>query len=137
MGYFGTHRAAHGAGARFGLTVYGSKGVVQLTTGSLPAAYFLNDPTWFPGANTKATWQRITSAGLGKPETIKDSSLTQGNVWIVQDLIQAIEQDRQPKGSMYDGRAALEMILSTYESQRLRQPVELPLKNRRHPLTML
>jgi hypothetical protein len=37
---------------------------------------------------------------------------------------------------MYDGRAALEMILATYESQRLRRAVELPLPNRRHPLTM-
>lgn len=35
---------------------------------------------------------------------------------------------------MYDGRAALEMILAVYESHRLNAPVELPLKNRRHPL---
>jgi hypothetical protein len=103
----------------------------------VPAAAFLADPTWFPGANPKVQWQRITSAGIGKPETIKDTSLTQGNVWIVQDLIQAIEQDRQPRGSVYDGRAALEMILACYESQRLRQAVDMPLKNRRHPLAML
>jgi hypothetical protein len=38
---------------------------------------------------------------------------------------------------MYDGRAALEMILAVYESHRQRGPVELPLKNRRHPLSML
>jgi hypothetical protein len=29
------------------------------------------------------------------------------------------------------------MILAVYESHRLRAPVELPLRNRRHPLTML
>src|SRR5262245_30768551 len=39
---FGTHKARHGAGTRFGLQVFGSKGVIQLTTGSLPAAYFLD-----------------------------------------------------------------------------------------------
>jgi hypothetical protein len=38
---------------------------------------------------------------------------------------------------MYDGRAALEMIMAVYESQRVRGPVELPLRNRRQPLTML
>jgi len=38
---------------------------------------------------------------------------------------------------VYDGRAALEMILAVYESHRLNAPVELPLKNRRHPLSML
>lgn len=33
--------------------------------------------------------------------------------------------------------AALEMILAIYESHRLNAAVELPLKNRRHPLSML
>ena len=55
----------------------------------------------------------------------------------VGDLIEAIEQDRQPLGSVYDGRAALEMILAVYESHRLQGVVELPLKNRKHPLSML
>jgi predicted dehydrogenase len=135
-GYFGTHRAKHGASARFGLQVFGSKGILQLTTGSLPAAYFLDDPSWFPG-RSRAQWQEITSAGLGKPETLKDGGLGLGNIWIVKDLIEAIEKDRQPLGSMYDGRAALEMILAVYESHRLKGPVELPLKNRQHPLTLL
>src|SRR5262249_12967899 len=110
-----------------------SKGIIRLTTGSLPAAYFLDDPSWFPG-HSKAVWQEITSAGLGKPETIKESSLVTGNVWIAKDLIESIENDRQPLGSMYDGRAALEMILAVYESHRLKAPVDLPLKNRKHPL---
>jgi predicted dehydrogenase len=139
MGYFGSQWNTQPSGnqTRFGLTIYGSRGIIQLTTGSVPPAFYLNDPTWFPGHNPKITWQRITSAGIGKPETIKDSGLVQGNVWIAQDLIQAIEQDRQPKGSVYDGRAALEMIMACYESRRLGQPVNLPLQNRRHPLTML
>jgi hypothetical protein len=79
----------------------------------------------------------VTSDGLGKPETQKDSGLGQGNIWVVKDLMEAIEKDRQPLGSMYDGRAALEMILAVYESQRIKGPVQLPLKNRKHPLTML
>src|SRR5262245_29897425 len=48
QGYFATQRARDAANARFGLTVYGSKGVIQLTTGDLPAVYFLDDPSWFP-----------------------------------------------------------------------------------------
>lgn len=134
IGSFGTHRAKAGAGTRFGLQVYGTKGVLHLTTGSLPAAYFLDDPSWFPGRSGKG-WQLVSSNGLGKPETLKDTGLGLGNLWIVKDLIEAIEKDRQPLGSMYDGRAALEMILAAYESHRVRGPVELPLKNRQHPLT--
>jgi predicted dehydrogenase len=138
VGHFSSHRANRRPGEpdRFGLTILGSRGVIQLTTGSLPPAYFLPDPGWFPG-RSRAPWQEITSAGLGRAEPLRDGGLGQGNVWIVRDLMGSIERDRQPRGSMYDGRAALEMILAVYESHRLGGPAELPLRNRRHPLTML
>jgi predicted dehydrogenase len=136
IGTFGTRKAKHGAGSRYGLHLYGTKGAIQLTTGSLPAVHWLDDPSWSPG-QSKVEWQEITSNGVGKPETIKDTGLVLGNIWIVKDLIEAIEKDRQPLGSMYDGRAALEMILAVYEAHRVKGPVELPLKNRKHPLTML
>lgn len=135
-GHFASVRATRGKGEpdRFGLTIHGTRGVIQVTTGSLPACYLLSDPGWFPG-RSRANWQLITSQGVAKEETLKDGGLGQGNVWIVQDLMQAIERDRQPKGSIYDGRAALEMIHAVYESARTRGPVELPLRNRRHPLS--
>lgn len=136
LGAFGTHRARHGAGTRFGLAVYGTKGVVQMRTGGLPAVYLLEDPSWGLSGG-KAAWQEVTSAGVGKPEPLKDGGLALGNEWIARDLLESIEKDRQPLGSMYDGRAALEMILAVYESHRLKGPVELPLKERRHPLTLL
>jgi predicted dehydrogenase len=138
IGHFASTRAPRTAGDadRFGLTFCGSRGVIQITTGSLPPAYFLADPGWFPG-RSRANWQEITSAGLGKEETLKDGGLGQGNVWIVRDLMEAIERDRQPKASIYDARASLEMILAVYESQRLGRAVELPLQNRRHPLSTL
>jgi predicted dehydrogenase len=134
VGHFASQKTK--PGGRFGLQIYGSKGVVQLATGGLPAAYFLADPSWFPG-RSKAVWKEITSAGVGKPEPLKDGGLGMANVWIARDLLDAIEKDRQPLGSMNDGRAALEMILAVYESHRAGGPVEIPLKNRRHPLTML
>lgn len=138
VGYFTSQRAARGKGERdrFGLQIFGTKGVIQVVTGSLPPAFFLADASWFPG-RSKANWQEITSNGLGQPETLKDGGLVQGNVWIVQDLIEAIEKDRQPRGNVYDARAAIEMILAVYESHRQRTAVDLPLKNRQHPLTML
>jgi predicted dehydrogenase len=135
-GSFGTHKAKHGAGKRFALQIYGSKGVVYMQTGLLPLALYCDDPTWLPGRGGQ--WQEISSNGAGRPETLKDiSGLGLGNLWIAKDLIEAIEKDRPPLGSIIDGRAALEMILAVYESFRLDKPVELPLKNRRHPLTML
>lgn len=136
MGYFSTHRTRHGAAKRFGLQVYGSRGVLTMTTGAVPEIWFVEDPSWQPG-RSKARWKRISSAGIDKPEPLNASGHHYGNRLIALDLIHAIETDTQPKGSMYDGRAALEMILAIYESHRLNTAVELPLKNRRHPLSML
>jgi predicted dehydrogenase len=111
-------------------------GYFSTTTGALPEIWFVEDPSWQPG-RSKARWKKITSAGIDKPETLNDPKHHLGNCLIARDLIRAIETNTQPKGSMYDGRAALEMILAVYESHRLSAPVELPLKNRRHPLSLL
>lgn len=136
MGYFSTHRAKHGASERFGLQVYGTKGILTMTTGAVPDIWFVEDPSWQPG-RSKARWKQISSDGIDKPETLRDPQQRLGNRLIARDLIQAIERDTQPKGSMYDGRAALEMILAVYESHRQNSPVVLPLKNRTHPLSLL
>ncbi len=137
MGYFSTHRARHGAGERFGLRVYGSKGILTIGTGGFPEVHFIEDAAWAPGQG-KAKWIPITSAGLGEPEPAKDTTpQAPANILIAKDLIRAIETDTQPRGGIYDGRAALEMILAVYESHRLRGPVDLPLENRKHPLTLL
>ena len=136
MGYFSTCRAKHGAARRFGLKIFGSKGILTMTTGALPEVAFVEDPSWQPGSS-KAPWHKITSEGIDKPETLSDAGQSLGNRLIALDLIRAIETDTQPKGNIYDGRAALEMILAVYESHRLKGPAALPLKNRVHPLTLL
>jgi len=136
MGYFSTHRARDGAAKRFGLRLFGTKGILTMTTGVLPEIWIVEDPSWQPG-RSGARWKRVTSAGIDKPETLVDKRHALGNRLIALDLIAAIETDTQPKGGMYDGRAALEMILAVYESHRLDAPVDLPLKNRKHPLSLL
>lgn len=134
MGYFASHRARDGASERYGLSIFGSKGVLTTTLGAVPEVWFIEDSAWQP-ARSKAPWRRISSEGIDKPEPLpSDSQQAYGNRLIALDLIRAIETDTQPKGSIYDGRAALEMILAVYESHRLSAPVPLPLENRRHPL---
>src|SRR5206468_5377951 len=96
VGSFGTIKTATAAErGRFGLHIYGTKGVIALTTGSLPAAFYSADPSW--GLSGKASWQPITSQGVGKPETVQAKGLDSGNAWIAKDLMEAIEKDRQPK----------------------------------------
>jgi hypothetical protein len=131
-----THVAKAGAGTRYWLEVRGTKGVIHVGFGILPVALLCEDPSGMFG-KSKAAWQEITSNGVGKPETLTNKEIDNGNILIVHDLIEAIEKDRQPLDSLYDGRASLEMILATYESHRLERVVELPLKNRKHPLAAM
>jgi predicted dehydrogenase len=133
VGHFFTHVAKAGANTRYWLEVRGTKGTIHVGFGTLPTAYLCEDPGGMFG-NSKAAWQEITSAGLGKPEPLTAKELDNGNILIVNDLIEAIEKDRAPLSGLHDGRAALEMILAVYESHRLERAVELPLKNRKHPL---
>lgn len=136
IGSFFTHVAKAGVNGRYWLEVRGTKGLIHLGFGAVPPAYLCEDPTWMPG-KSKAPWQEITSNGIGRPETVTTKEVDNGNIWIVNDLMEAIEQDRAPLGSIHDGRAALEMILAVYESHRLEKSVELPLKNRKHPLATM
>jgi hypothetical protein len=121
---------------RFGLTIFGSRGVIELLTGYLPSAKLLADPSWSPG-RSGAKWQNVSSAGLDAPEPLKDGGLDAGNLAAVKDLIDAIETNRRPGCSLYEARAAIEMIVAVFESHRAGGLVELPLKNRQNPLTML
>jgi len=98
--------------------------------------YFLPDASWSPGRSRKV-WLPISSAGVGKSEPLENRGLPGGNVLAVNDLIAAIDEDRQPLASIYDARLATEMIVAVFESQRQGGPVGFPLANRQNPLTML
>ena len=50
-----------------------------------------------------------------------------GHTSLFADVIDAIENDRQPYVDAVAGRNALEMILAIYKSQKTGQPVKLPL----------
>jgi predicted dehydrogenase len=133
VGTFVTHKARDGANTRYWLEIRGTKGVIHVGYGAFPPAYLCEDPSWMPG-KSKAPWQEISSAGVGKPEPLKPGDYGNGNIWIVEDLLAAIKEDRPPVCSLADGAAAVEMVLAVYESNKLDRPVEFPLKNRKHPL---
>jgi predicted dehydrogenase len=135
-GYFGSRKEMNAGGSRFALQIYGSKGIVEILTGHLPAAWFIADPNWSAG-RSKATWQPISSAGVGKPEPLKEGGLDAGNVLAVADLLKAIEEDRQPECNIYEARNTIEMISGVFESHRQKKPVSIPLENRKNALEML
>jgi predicted dehydrogenase len=133
-GYFGSQRNL--AGGRFGLQIFGSQGIVEILTGFLPAVHFLDDPNWSPGRSGK-NWVSVSSAGVGQPEPLKDGGLPAGNLAACIDLIQAIEEDRQPEANIYEARLTVAMISAVFESQRVGGPVTFPLQTRVNPLSLL
>ncbi len=134
--YFASTRNAGGGGKRFGLQILGSKGIIEILTGYLPSVSYLPDPNWSP-TRSNAKWIPVSSAGPGQREPQPDRGLHAGNVAACKDLLAAIEEDRQPECSIFEGRTTIEMIAAVFEPHRMNGRVELPLKNRLNPLTML
>lgn len=136
IGTFSSKRKAGGKPSRFGIRFFGTRGMIDMASGYGVPGYLLKDPYWISPTGG-AKWQTITSQGIDKPETDKLTGYEGGNPAAANDLIAAIEEDRQPKCSVYDARGAIEMIMAIFESHRLGKIVSLPLENRRHPLAFL
>lgn len=136
--FFGSRQAAGpgGSGRRFGLTIYGTAGVIDLVTGYMPRVRYLPEQLWSAGPG-RAKWVEVSSAGPDKPEPLPDATNHDGNVVACLDLISAIGDDRQPEASIYEARSSTEMIVAVFESHRTGCQVAMPLKNRENPLTML
>jgi predicted dehydrogenase len=134
--YFASQRRASGQRTRFGLSIYGTDGVLEMTTGYLPSVKYLAEGSWSAG-QTGAKWQNVSSAGIGKPETLSRDADPNGNRPCILELLAAIRENRAPSGGIYDARAATEMIVAVFESHRLGGRADMPLKNRQNPLAML
>ena len=135
-GHFASRRGMAGSPSRFAIQVFGSKGIIEMESGYLAKGYILRDSSWSPGRTSK-TWEPITSAGVGKPETRTDGSYEGGHIAAIKDLFECMKQDRVPKCSAEDSRAIVEMIVAIFESHRVGGPVEFPMKTRVNPLTLL
>lgn len=136
VGSFSSVRGKGGNPSRFGLQIFGSRGILEIDTGYPAPVWLLKDPGWSPG-RSKTTWRPVTSNGIDQVETITNGGLHAGNVAAVTDLLDAIQNDRQPGCSMYDGRAVVEMIAAVFASQRAGKPVSLPLVERANPLAAM
>jgi len=132
--YFGSAR--DGGRGRFGMRICGTKGVIDTVTGFLPKTYYLGSSIWWSG-RAGVDWVPLSSAGIGKPETGTDPHHAAGNIAACRDLLEAIQEDRQPEASIYEARTSTEMIVSVFESHRQGGPVSLPLDTRHNPLALM
>src|SRR5262245_52191001 len=91
-GHFASRRNMAGKPSRFALQVFGSKGILEIESGYLVAAHLLKDSSWSPG-RTGQKWQRVSSAGVDKPEPRTDGTYEGGHLAAITDLIDCIEHD--------------------------------------------
>lgn len=128
-GHFDTMKNEGGNGGRFGLDIYGSKGIVTMRWGALPDVYVLHDPSWAPGGKDVA-WEPLPEM----PAPPEPFGLEERYLNITRDLLAAVEQDRLPEVSLQDGRNVQELIHAVFAAHANGGRVQLPLASRRHPL---
>lgn len=131
--YFASKKNDQTHSKRFGVHIYGSKGVLFLPNAIYPAGrpYILRSPAWLPDDDHR--WAPIPVT-FTPPVEAEERELA--NALMALDLLDAIERDRKPACSEEDGRWTIEMICGIYASQLAGRPLDLPLAERRHPLDM-
>jgi predicted dehydrogenase len=129
-GYFSSMENRDGNGGRWGMEIYGSKGVVTIRMTTVPEVFWWPEKSWAP-KNAGDGWKPLP----GMPEVTPGQSRAWQYQPIVDDLIKSIEEKRQPQVSLHDGRMATEMIQAVNESHvQGGNPVPIPLEKRDHPL---
>ena len=125
IGHFASKPSDVTSGDRFGVTVYGSRGAVWLPLGGTP-----NEDGWIVQApDWRDPWRKIET-----PASERMTTREQLNAAMARDLMEAVEQGREPACGARDGLWTIEMVMAVYQSHKLRAPVRFPLTARKHPL---
>ena len=128
-GYFSSMASPDTDRMRFGVYLYGSRGVIfvpnQISPDGQPR--ILRSPGWMPTAT--AGWEPIPLTDpvpAASPLGVQHLS----NVAMVRDLLDAAASGRQPMCSEIDGRWTVEMVAAVYQSHLTGRRLSLPLQDR-------
>jgi predicted dehydrogenase len=134
-GYFASRATAQTDPLRFGMWLYGSKGVLFLPMAIYPEGglFHLPSPSWLP--DSRAGWTRVEVKLDAAEQAVASRAGRQAaNALLVSDLLQSIEHDRRPCCNEEDGRWTIEMVHGVYQSQKSGGRIDFPLKLRAHAL---
>jgi predicted dehydrogenase len=136
-GFFASTRDAGLKQPNFGLTVVGTKGVIQIRPDHVPQAYLREAPLW--RVDKDFPWKPIGAEGVESPpvnasEVDRAAERAGWGRFAAADLIDAIAEDREPETGMYAGRTVLEMTTAVYASAVSGARVTWPLATRVNPL---
>lgn len=132
--FFASKRGAGRKESRFALQIFGADGVIEIVqTQLMPTVNFLGDPSWSPG-RSDAAWQRVSTAGIGKPEPLPMKGVNVGQGPAIRNLLECIESGKEPICGPRHARGIVELIFAVFAAHRAGKPVALPLKQTKHPL---
>jgi UDP-N-acetyl-2-amino-2-deoxyglucuronate dehydrogenase len=99
------------------LSIFGETGTIKI--GGPNAIYFEHfNVASIDDETTNYLINKVKEDPFGKP----------GHQWILEDMIQAIKENRKPIVDGYEGRKALQLVLAFYESAEKNQPIKLLTK---------
>jgi predicted dehydrogenase len=128
-GFFATVKNRDGNQGRWGLDIYGTKGLVTIRMNTVPEVHMLSSPSWAPDGKDRQ-WEPFPDLPRVKFRHPRVGQYAP----IVDDLIESIERDRVPSTSLGAGRDSLAMIQGVFETCLHDGRVTFPLQNRSHPL---
>ncbi|MSU42235.1 MAG: Gfo/Idh/MocA family oxidoreductase [Pedosphaera sp.] len=111
----------------YGMTLTGTKGVVRLRAGYTPLVQLRKRD------GAVDAWARLPEDPLLKVAA-GGNVMVEANRRLVEDWLQAIEQDREPVASAFNAMKAIEMVMGVYHAGLSGRRVALPLVDRGHPL---
>ena len=118
----------------FGLSLVGSRGVIQIWCDDSPLARLVPGNPFQP-ADSGQQGLPISTAGVGQAESLEGlHQKVHQHVLPVEDLLDAVTNDREPLCGLEDAGMTVEMICGVFQSHCLGRTVELPLVEREHPL---
>ena len=126
-GYFATKRSSDVSGTRWGIDIYGSKGVVAVRADHVPKIFVSNAVHW-----TEAPWKPLEIPSGTPPQ-----SQLEANQLLVSDLVEAMDHQREPQSGGRGARWAIEMAHALYASQESGGRVRFPMERREHPLSSI
>ena len=151
-GYFSSMRTPEQSGGRWGLDIYGTKGVISIKMDTfsrqpavkptpeevlnsiVPEVLWLDDSGWIPrvGADGAAlsAWKPLPEA----PAIAIADQKRDRHAPIVADLVAAIDESRLPATSLQDSAQSMEMVQAVFEAYVQGKRVAIPLESREHPL---
>lgn len=111
------------------MELYGSEG--RLFWSELKGAWWLPNPHFVPDG-TLDNWERLTPI---YPEHFdSDKGADVDDYCMVDEYVKALDEDREHECSGEEGRHVMEILMGVFESAVYGTRVELPQKDRQHPL---